>query len=51
MYDKQLYGLSHEVHIWSGPGYSVRQISIQLYFSKKILICCIFANNNQGKND
>ena len=51
MYGKQLYGFSHEVHIWSGPGYSVSQISIQLYFPKKILICCIFANNNQGKND
>ena len=35
MYGKQLYGFSHEVHIWSGPGYSVSQISIQLYFPKK----------------
>ena len=26
-------------------------VSIQWYFPKKILICCIFANNNQGKND
>jgi len=27
MYGKQLYGLSHEVHIWSGCGISLKRYS------------------------
>ena len=27
MYDKQLYGFSHELHIWSGSGISLKRYS------------------------